>query len=331
MEKENSKTKEIISLRVRLLRFFLFILFCNLITAVLIFLSRGAITGILILFDVFMMFVAFSVLFQKFESTSQKIAKSARITKYSLLVIPCIALLGFVLYYFLASFSLAFMLFMVGAMITIILSIYINKKVLEKNCKEFADKMGYIYLTKAPTESIPLAFRKLGSSLFIKNVFETIYQKYPVRMFTLALTVGGGKRKQTFECSVYEITFPLQVPTMIIATKEGVASWADGFSVEHLETVHLEGNFDTYFTTQSVNSAQMEIRIILSPDIMAFMIDEMSEYSFIFMDNKLYICYPGQLINYIEELTDEEVYIQQLEKIQSLVSKWLPSILNIHR
>jgi hypothetical protein len=173
-------------------------------------------------------------------------------------------------------------------------------------------------------------FTNLGDGLLIWNIFETSYQNYPVRLFDLSFRVGSGKHERVHTSTVYEMTLPQQFPLMIIAAKEGIASWVERFSSQRVERVKLEGNFNNTFTTYAESGAQMEIRVILSPDDMALLIDEMSEHSFVFSENKVFVFYSGKMIDYIEELASEEEYKKQLGQIEKVILKWLPSLLRLH-
>jgi hypothetical protein len=276
--------------------------------------------------------MAMRVLFQKYEIKQAKLSKTAKNTKKFL--IPALLLIfifSLTVYFFTKNFQSALFVFMVLLFTFFSVVSYFNKKALEKNCREFALQVGYTYTSSAGIETIATPFAEMGDNPRITNVFGTSSFNCSVRIFEYTFTVGSGKHKYRVGSPMYAITLPVNAPNMIIVVKNGQSSWAVNLPISGLEDVNLEGNFNSFFAVKTTPENQSEIRVLLAPDIMAYLMDNTSNNSYIFIGNTLYVCYPDKIIAYLEGLASEEEYKKQVEQIEYVISKWLPSLALLHK
>lgn len=82
-------------------------------------------------------------------------------------------------------------------------------------------------------------------------------------------------------------------------------------------SIELEGDFRDHFNVYVEEEGEPEVRRILSPDLMVLLIDELSDFSFLFFGNRLYI-----FLNSSSGLLGEKYYMKQIGRANLVLSKW---------
>lgn len=111
---------------------------------------------------------------------------------------------------------------------------------------------------------------------------------FPSDIFNYEFKTGSGKYAVTHCVTALQIIFPGPVPHFTVLerneTIDSILRWRNG-EYEH----ELEGDFYKYYKLYITDNQEIEILEILTPEIMAFMIDEAKHLSFEFTENQLYI------------------------------------------
>lgn len=166
---------------------------------------------------------------------------------------------------------------------------------------------------------------QIGEQKSMTNVMGGMCDSFPLRLFTYSFTVKehimeNGKyrdRIHPFTYSFFEIEFSSDLPSMAVVSETIDRKYLlPAIALE--EEAKLEGNFNDSFYTYVEKDRQMEIRQILTPDIMAQLMDTMPTYSFFTSGKKLYVC--------MNTLGSKDDYVGANEKVKYLVSKWSPQL-----
>ena len=111
---------------------------------------------------------------------------------------------------------------------------------------------------------------------------------FPSELYNYSFETGMGKHKVTHCVTVLQINFKGLVPHFTVLerneTIDSILRYRNG-EYEH----ELEGDFYKYYKLYITDHQEIEILEILTPEIMAFMIDEAKHLSFEFTANQLYI------------------------------------------
>ena len=130
---------------------------------------------------------------------------------------------------------------------------------------------------------------------------------------------GFGKHQAFHQVAYVRINLRRNVPHLILDSKRNNAHLF-GLNISNLpvglkksQSMGLEGDFDDYFTLYAPEGYQHDALYILTPDLMALLIDEAQDYDVEMVDNYLYI-YSSEHFT----MTDEET-LKRLFAIISLV------------
>ena len=132
------------------------------------------------------------------------------------------------------------------------------------------------------------------------NVVSGTILGLPSELFNYRYKSGSGKHSVTHEVTVLQVTFKWLVPNFAVIEKnETIDSILRARSGQYQH--ELEGDFFKFYTLYVADNFEIEILEILTPEIMAFMIDEGKHLSFEFIENQLFI-YQNKYIGEIKEL-----------------------------
>lgn len=212
---------------------------------------------------------------------------------------------------------------------------YKQKKANERLMQECATELQYLYEPKGDPVTLVDSLYKLEdvSRQKIKNIFSGFYAGYPIRTFDYNFWFTYGKTTSQYSLSFFEIQIGMKFPTMLITSKEdSFTSLRDLQSeiIKNNEVVDLEGNFSDYFSVLIEPDKQMEIRQILTPDMMVYLIDTIPSFSFLFTQGRLLICYKNNYSKISKNsVFSKEMFTKNIATCQYLVSKWLPALIEM--
>ncbi|RFA07510.1 hypothetical protein B7R21_15075 [Subtercola boreus] len=96
-----------------------------------------------------------------------------------------------------------------------------------------------------------------------------------------------SERARTQDWVFAEIPLPRSMPNIWLHSQRSGAAMP--FSVAGGERVRLEGDFDRHFDTYAREGAQQEALYVLTPDVMALLIDNASRFDVEIVDDRLYL------------------------------------------
>ncbi|MBP7992902.1 MAG: hypothetical protein KAZ30_04635 [Candidatus Magasanikbacteria bacterium] len=152
------------------------------------------------------------------------------------------------------------------------------------------------------------------------NLISGTILNFPTELYNYSFESGMGKRDTKHAVTVLQINFNGLVPRFTVLerneTIDSILRWRNG-EYEH----ELEGDFYKYFKLYISNHEETEILEILTPEIMAFMIDEARHLSFEFTENQLYI-YQDHYISNSKDLDKFTTLARMLlTKLQKRISR----------
>ncbi|MEO5499674.1 MAG: hypothetical protein ABIR46_04200 [Candidatus Saccharimonadales bacterium] len=191
-------------------------------------------------------------------------------------------------YIFVALLLMSFM----GLVVAVLYSVW--KKQVDQRVKlqAFAERnrLTYKFRQKDPTYS-GLIFNE-GHSRTIIDALEL--PNYEVGNFQYE--TGSGKNRQIHSFGYIKMKLLRPIPHMVLDAKQNdlfrmISNLPVSFSTS--QTLKLEGDFSKYFTLYVPETYERDALYILTPDVMASLIDESSPYDLEALGNELYL-YRGQ-------------------------------------
>lgn len=103
---------------------------------------------------------------------------------------------------------------------------------------------------------------------------------------------GSGKSSQTHHYGFVQIKLPRRLPNMVLDAKSNnlfgrISNLPASFNRD--EVMHLEGNFDEYFTLYAPAQYKVDALYVFTPDLMQVLIDTAGEYDCEVIDDNFYI------------------------------------------
>lgn len=236
-------------------------------------------------------------------------------------------LAGGLIFAFGRNYPILFILLFVGVVAWLIVLTMVVKKHTLTQMKALAQELGYSYQENGDPKSLVAPLFEVGSERKMKNVFSKTLDNLPIRIYEYYFQKGWGEKKINFGFKIFETSFNKKIPTMIIASKKEAVSSIENIKDEIVKgvEVNLEGDFSKYFSIKTTVGSERQLREILTPDVMVDLIDKTPSFSFIFCEDKLYICYKNFF-------TDEKTANIKDELIQAsnismyFIKKWLPTV-----
>ncbi|MCL2451791.1 hypothetical protein FWD20_02870 [Candidatus Saccharibacteria bacterium] len=178
------------------------------------------------------------------------------------------------------------------------------------------DNQAYFSAAKTTPPSQPIMFnighRRIQTNTFVFHDGASL-AKYQY-------TTGSGKNQQTHFFNYMQITLPRQVPHLFINGKKNAVN-PNTFEYK-VEKLKLEGDFSKHFDLLVPPGYQRDALQILTPDVMAALIDFGKEYDFELIGSELYIYQSGmfskELFTSAEKL---RTFLTAVDKISSQFGK----------
>lgn len=142
----------------------------------------------------------------------------------------------------------------------------------------------------------------------------------PAELFNYEYKSGTGKYSVTHSITGLQITFKGLVPQFsVIEKRETIDSILRPRPGQYAHD--LEGDFFKYYKLYVTDNQEIEILEILTPEIMAFMIDKSKHFSFEFVENQLFI-YQNHYIANSKDLTAFVTLARMLlERLQKRIGR----------
>ena len=105
-------------------------------------------------------------------------------------------------------------------------------------------------------------------------------------------TVGSGKQRRTYTWYYAGMRLPRRVPHLVLDSKsnDGIVMGKALISnlpvvISNSQRISLEGDFDTYFTLYAPKQYDVDVRYVLTPDVMAALVDKSSRFDVELVDD----------------------------------------------
>lgn len=168
----------------------------------------------------------------------------------------------------------------IGAIYVIFIPIYILGKRLNKQktavWRDFALANGWQVQPSAEAAAyVPPSLASTGHSTKSSDVISGFINQLPFKLFNYQYTIGEGRDSQTFVETVFLIEMKdANLPELFLRAHKGLQNNPrKGLN----EKLNLEGDFNSYFKVFSVPGQEVDDLVILTPDVMQFLISN-SDY-----------------------------------------------------
>ncbi len=178
------------------------------------------------------------------------------------------------------------------------------------------NEVGFACTSGGDISSLHNRIRSLGQDISMGSIFSGNIGGLPARIFDLAYT---WENKVGYAMTLLEITNVRNCPNMLIISKDD--AFGETISPDRIfpgVSVQLEGNFSEHFSLFVEVGAEDNIRQLLPPDLMAVLIDKLTDFSFLFFDDKLYMV----ISNNSEHGFLRDYFLEQIGKAQFILGKW---------
>lgn len=152
--------------------------------------------------------------------------------------------------------------------------------------KVVAEERGYAYERKPHFQNVSLVFRE-GRGRFAKHGLIGTVENQGFRFFQYSYVVGSGKSSRTYSYSVFEVTFSGSFPHIYLNNEHNRD--LSGFKEAFLNRIGLPAAFDAKFRLYGPKGYEIEVLEVLTPDVLALLMDEGWEHDTEIVDSKLYM------------------------------------------
>ncbi|MDE1941025.1 MAG: hypothetical protein KGI66_02815 [Patescibacteria group bacterium] len=182
----------------------------------------------------------------------------------------------------------------------------------QKFFEQEAQAFGMSYSPTGDLRTVTGKLFKAGHSQSIRHVLTGSMNGRATRIFQFSFTIGYGKSSRTIVSTVFETVFNNDMPDIILRGTKSVFGLIEIALGE--EKVTLEGDFNAYFSLRVPKGFEADAYEILTPDIMADLIDKAKDISFEFCGNRLYIYTNGAEMNRtkLQQAIDFAGYLENL-------------------
>ena len=105
-------------------------------------------------------------------------------------------------------------------------------------------------------------------------------------------TVGDGKHRRTYTWHYAGVRLPRKVPHLVLDSKANDSTLMGKALISNLpvvisnsQRISLEGDFDKYFTLYAPKQYEVDVRYVLTPDVMAALVDQSSLFDIELVDD----------------------------------------------
>lgn len=169
------------------------------------------------------------------------------------------------------------------------------KKIRSRMVEQFATANGFSYSPSANLSAKDgSVFAHSGHSENFEDFVAGKFRNAPFQFLHYTYTVGSGKHSRTYHRSILVMEFKSNLPHVVVDSKKITSI---SFPYAKGQLLELESNdFAKYFRLYVPKEYEVEALSILTPDVMAQLIDKSSLYDVEFINNHVYI-YAGGLVD----------------------------------
>ena len=171
--------------------------------------------------------------------------------------------------------------------------LYISQKVASEFVRRFGESIGFTYEPHAHIAGTPGTSFSFSDGGTVLDVLSGSYDGLPVRIYTYSFKAASGDSSHEFFFTVFECTFESRMPEVILQTNPYMGS--NPYNLFLFQALTLEGDFSSRFKVYAAKGYETEAYELLTPDIMAKLMDVAKGLNFEFKGNKMYIYVPTKV------------------------------------
>jgi hypothetical protein len=163
---------------------------------------------------------------------------------------------------------------------------------------QFAQANGFTFSKTGQVDELYGTIFRMKGRQDISDIITGSYKGLPLRIFLFELTVGSGRSQQTWQDTVFEIDFSVQLPSLMVSKKSHNLT-GNGLDVAgnfNGSKLQLEGDFSNNFDLLVPNGLQIEALQIFTPDVMEILQNLKDDFRSVELSgNKIYIYVNGYI------------------------------------
>ena len=169
---------------------------------------------------------------------------------------------------------------------------YIQQRSQNDFYAQFALANNFVFRQRGFPVGLDGALFKIGHSPRVFDAVLGMFSSLPMRLFTCSYTVGSGKESHTYTATVLEFQITnATVPDMLLEGRQHFfgASLFEKWKNDERTPVHLEGDFDQYFSLSVAKGYEIEALQMFTPEVMQSFIDHFTGFSIELINKHLFI------------------------------------------
>lgn len=156
--------------------------------------------------------------------------------------------------------------------------------------KRFAEANGLSYIPEILNPSYPGIIFNQGHSKRARSIIRSADSRFEFGNYNF--TIGYGRNQRTYRLGYARINLVRKVPHLFIDSKAnnflGINS-IRGAEFKGTQKLELEGDFNKHFNVSVPEGYQRDALYILTPDVMAALVDNGAKLDFELVDNYLFV------------------------------------------
>lgn len=180
-------------------------------------------------------------------------------------------------------------LYLLPVIILIAVYGYVQNRILQQFMRQFAAANGFSYTADGSMDGLDGTIFSIGHGQAISNVVCGTYRRCPMQLFDYRYTTGSGKNTHTHLFTVFRLDFDIVMPNITLENRGsffGESVLGGGIGKEVLT---LEGDFGDYFTLAVPKDYEIEALQVLTPDVMAELMEKGRDFSMEIVGGHLFL------------------------------------------
>ena len=160
--------------------------------------------------------------------------------------------------------------------------------------------LGFTPVEDISMDTVSGALFSFGHDKYFAHASEGTYEGIPVRLYHYNTTIGSEKQQQELAFTVCEFTYLYHLPHISLSKKDkSINSFGVAIEESHIPALansaplKLEGDFNQFFVVATDEGFEVIALEVLTPDVMAILIDQKDRIDLESYGTKLYVYLPG--------------------------------------
>lgn len=158
----------------------------------------------------------------------------------------------------------------------------------------FAQANGFYFLKGQKEPGFSGVIFSIGDTRRVSSLVEGNYANHEFKIFNYSYMEGSGRNRSEHAKGVVMVKLPRKLPNVVFDSKSnnfmGMSNIGASFSRSQKFT--LEGDFNKHFDVYAPQNYGVDVLYFMTPELMALLVDEASNYDIEVVDNSLYFYAP---------------------------------------